>query len=88
MIQATIAGVGIVGARGGVIKPIKVRWEKALTAAEAEATKIMDESAKAPAPPRKPDRPCARRRVASAASGADWLKENVSDGVCCHTLRR
>lgn len=38
-ILATIGGVIIVGAGGGLIKPMQERWEKYLSAAEAEAPK-------------------------------------------------
>ncbi len=48
MILATIAGVIIVGAGGGLVKPMQARWEKALTAAEAEAPKVKEQAANAP----------------------------------------
>ena len=47
-VLATIAGVIIVGAGGGLIKPMQARWEKYLTSAEAEAPKIKEEAKNAP----------------------------------------
>jgi hypothetical protein len=37
-VLATVAGILIVGAGGGLIKPAQARWERLLEAAEAEAT--------------------------------------------------
>ena len=48
MILATIAGVIIVGAGGGLVKPMQARWEKALSAAEEEAPKLKEQAANAP----------------------------------------
>ncbi|MBO0983621.1 hypothetical protein IOC53_07130 [Rathayibacter sp. SD072] len=47
-VLAIIAGVIIVGAGGGLIKPMQQRWEAILTKAEAEAPKIQQEAKKAP----------------------------------------
>ncbi|GLJ79608.1 hypothetical protein GCM10017586_12900 [Microbacterium imperiale] len=47
-VLAIIAGVIIVGAGGGLIKPMQERWEALLTKAEEEAPKIQREAAGAP----------------------------------------
>ncbi len=47
-ILATIAGVIIVGAGGGLIKPMQQRWEGYLTTAEEEAPKMKQQAADAP----------------------------------------
>jgi small-conductance mechanosensitive channel len=47
-ILATVAGVIIVGAGGGLIKPMQTRWEGYLTKAEEEAPKIKETAKTAP----------------------------------------
>ena len=47
-ILATLSGVVIVGAGGGLIKPMQHRWERYLATAEAEAPKIREQAAQAP----------------------------------------
>ncbi|MCT2226020.1 MULTISPECIES: hypothetical protein [Microbacterium] len=47
-VLAIIAGVIIVGAGGGLIKPMQQRWEAMLTKAEEEAPKIQQEAKNAP----------------------------------------
>lgn len=47
-VLAIIAGVIIVGAGGGLIKPMQARWESYLTKAEEEAPKIKQEAKNAP----------------------------------------
>lgn len=47
-VLAIIAGVIIVGAGGGLIKPMQQRWEGILTKAEEEAPKIQREAQNAP----------------------------------------
>lgn len=47
-VLAIIAGVIIVGAGGGLIKPMQQRWEAMLTKAEEEAPKIQQEVSNAP----------------------------------------
>jgi len=47
-VLATIAGVIIVGAGGGLIKPMQTRWEGYLTKAEEEAPKVKEEAMNAP----------------------------------------
>ena len=47
-ILATIVGVLVVGAGGGLIKPMQTRWEGYLTKAEAEAPKIQQQAQNAP----------------------------------------
>ena len=49
-ILATVGGILVVGAGGGLIKPMQTRWEQYLTAAEAEAPKIRQQAASAPSP--------------------------------------
>ena len=47
-VLAIIAGVIIVGAGGGLIKPMQHRWEAMLSKAEAEAPKIQQHAQNAP----------------------------------------
>lgn len=47
-ILAIIGGVIIVGAGGGLIKPMQARWESYLSKAEEEAPKIKQQAANAP----------------------------------------
>ncbi|WP_205843712.1 mechanosensitive ion channel family protein [Nakamurella deserti] len=47
-ILATVAGVIVVGAGGGLIKPMQARWESYLSTAEQEAPKIRKHAASAP----------------------------------------
>lgn len=47
-ILGTIAGILIVGAGGGLVKPMQARWEKYLSKAEEEAPKIKEHAQKAP----------------------------------------
>lgn len=47
-VLAIIAGVVIVGAGGGLIKPMQQRWESILTKAEAEVPKIQQHAQAAP----------------------------------------
>ncbi len=47
-ILGTVSGVIIVGAGGGLIKPMQHRWEGYLTKAEEEAPKIKQQAASAP----------------------------------------
>ncbi|ROR91800.1 mechanosensitive ion channel family protein [Nocardioides aurantiacus] len=47
-ILATVAGVIIVGAGGGLIKPMQHRWERYLSNAEAEAPRLREHAASAP----------------------------------------
>ena len=49
-ILATVGGVIIVGAGGGLIRPMQARWEQYLTKAEAEAPKIKQHANSAPSP--------------------------------------
>ena len=47
-ILATIGGVIVVGAGGGLIKPMQHRWESYLTKAEDEAPRIREHASSAP----------------------------------------
>jgi hypothetical protein len=47
-ILATIAGVVIVGAGGGLIKPMQTRWESYLTKAELQAPRVRQQAQNAP----------------------------------------
>ncbi|WP_082534233.1 hypothetical protein [Marmoricola sp. Leaf446] len=47
-ILATVSGVIIVGAGGGLIKPMQHRWERYLSNAEAEAPRLREHAASAP----------------------------------------
>jgi len=43
-VLATVAGVIIVGAGGGLVKPMQTRWESYLSTAEAEAPKLRQQA--------------------------------------------
>jgi Conserved TM helix len=47
-ILATVSGVIIIGAGGGLIKPMQTRWERYLQTAEAEIPKMKEHAANAP----------------------------------------
>lgn len=47
-ILGTVAGVIVVGAGGGLIKPMQTRWERYLAKAEEEAPKIREHAQNAP----------------------------------------
>ena len=47
-ILATVGGVIVVGAGGGLIRPMQSRWEGYLSTAEAEAPKMREHAANAP----------------------------------------
>jgi hypothetical protein len=61
-ILATVAGVVIVGAGGGLIKPMQARWENYLAKAEAEAPKVRQAAQNAPTLTDRPRRPRTRPR--------------------------
>lgn len=44
-VLATVGGILIVGVGGGLIGPMRQRWEKVLSSAEQEATKVRTETA-------------------------------------------
>ncbi len=47
-VLATVAGVLIVGAGGGLIKPMQTRWESYLSTAESEAPRLKQQATNAP----------------------------------------
>jgi hypothetical protein len=47
-ILATVGGVIVIGAGGGLIKPMQHRWERYLTSAEDEAPRLREHAANAP----------------------------------------
>lgn len=47
-VLATIGGVIVVGAGGGLIKPMQQRWERYLTRAEEEAPRVKEQAQNAP----------------------------------------
>ena len=47
-VLATIAGILIVGAGGGLIKPMQARWENYLSTAESEAPKMKEQAKNVP----------------------------------------
>jgi len=47
-ILSIVGGILVVGAGGGLIKPMQARWEQYLTKAEQEAPKIKQQAANAP----------------------------------------
>ena len=67
-VLAIIAGVIIVGAGGGLIKPMQQRWEAMLTKAELEAPKIKEQAQGAPSIGEQATR--AHQRIEQAAAPA------------------
>lgn len=67
-VLAIIAGVIIVGAGGGLIRPMQQRWEAMLTKAEIEAPKIKQEAQAAPSIADQARR--AQQKVADASAPA------------------
>jgi hypothetical protein len=63
-ILATVGGVIVVGAGGGLIKPMQHRWESYLSKAEDEAPRIREHAAQAPSAQEQ-----ARRAAEKAQSG-------------------
>jgi len=68
-ILATVGGVIIVGAGGGLIRPMQARWEQYLTKAEAEAPKIKQHANSAPSPKEIAAQAAARVQQATRADG-------------------
>lgn len=68
-ILAIIGGVIIVGAGGGLIKPMQVRWEQYLSKAEEEAPKIKQQATNAPSV--KDQAKMAAGQVKAAANSSD-----------------
>lgn len=66
-ILATIGGVIVVGAGGGLIKPMQHRWERYLSKAEEEAPRIRDHAANAPSVREQAEQ---KRDQATQSSGA------------------
>ncbi|MFE1644176.1 hypothetical protein ACFM35_01185 [Microbacterium sp. P01] len=67
-VLAIIAGVIIVGAGGGLIKPMQQRWEAMLTKAEEEAPKIQQEVQKAPSVAEQAQQVTARAQSATRST--------------------
>jgi hypothetical protein len=44
-VLATVGGILVVGVGGGLIGPMRQRWEKVLNSAEQEAAKVRTETA-------------------------------------------
>ena len=65
-ILATVGGILIVGAGGGLIKPMQTRWEQYLTKAESEAPKIKQHAASSPSPKEIAAQAAAKAKQAAA----------------------
>ena len=74
-ILGTVGGVIIVGAGGGLIKPMQERWESYLSKAEDEAPKLRNQAANAPS----------AREVAERT--ADRARSAVDDATRADTTR-
>ena len=74
-ILATVSGVIIVGAGGGLIKPMQHRWEQYLTKAEDEAPRVKEHARQAPSPAeqarQKKDQAQSHSGTAQTRSGDD-----------------
>ena len=68
-VLAIIAGVVIVGAGGGLIKPMQARWESYLTKAEEEAPKMKEEARNAPSVKEQTDE--AKNKLQNSLNSAD-----------------
>ncbi|TCL77246.1 hypothetical protein EDF43_1167, partial [Rathayibacter sp. PhB179] len=69
-VLAIIAGVIIVGAGGGLIKPMQQRWEAILAKAEEEAPKIQQEAQNAPSVTEQAKRAADQAKQAAPATTA------------------
>ncbi|MBG6215442.1 flagellar biosynthesis protein FliQ [Cryobacterium sp. CAN_C3] len=69
-VLAIIAGVIIVGAGGGLIKPMQARWEAYLSKAEEEAPKIQHQAKNAPSIAEQAEHAEQRAENATASSPA------------------
>ncbi|SDR75092.1 Conserved TM helix [Nocardioides scoriae] len=69
-ILATIGGVIVVGAGGGLIKPMQHRWERYLSAAEDEAPRVRREAGQAPSASEQARRAQSRVESDTRTSGA------------------
>ncbi|NQX06009.1 hypothetical protein HQQ82_13740 [Rathayibacter sp. VKM Ac-2856] len=69
-VLAIIAGVIIVGAGGGLIKPMQQRWEAILTKAEEEAPKIQQQAQNAPSVTEQAKRAADQAKQAAPATTA------------------
>lgn len=67
-ILATVAGVIIVGAGGGLIKPMQTRWERYLTKAEEEAPRVKEQAQNAPSVKEQAEQMRARARSTDGQS--------------------
>ena len=80
---ATISGVIIIGAGGGLIKPMQHRWERYLSSAEAEAPRIREHAAAAPSvrqqAAQKKDQAASAYQQAAPSSDV-YSHDPVSDG--------
>ena len=83
-ILATVGGVIVVGAGGGLIKPMQHRWESYLSKAEDEAPRIREHAAQAPSA-----REQARQAAAKAQSGSGTsVGASSTDDLGGRRLRR
>jgi len=74
-ILATVGGVIVVGAGGGLIKPMQHRWESYLSKAEDEAPRIREHASQAPSAKEQ-----ARQVGAQAQSSVGTDRDRVYDG--------
>lgn len=80
-ILATVSGILIVGAGGGLIKPMQHRWERYLTTAEAEAPKIREHASLAPSVREQArDKKDQAHQVYDQADSHDPSRDGVSYG--------
>ena len=73
-VLATVAGVIVVGAGGGLIKPMQSRWENYLAKAEDEAPKLKEHAANAPSVKQQ-------AQDAKDKAQAAYDKQDGADGV-------
>ena len=70
-ILGTVAGVVIVGAGGGLIKPMQSRWETMLNKAETESSNVKAQAQASSSAPVYPTDPSYDARTVAPASSAD-----------------
>jgi hypothetical protein len=78
-VLAIVAGVIIIGAGGGLIKPMQTRWEGYLTKAEDEAPKVKETAENAPSAKEQAQQAKGKAQEKSAGQGEQTQSTRSSD---------
>lgn len=76
-ILATVAGVIIVGAGGGLVKPMQQRWEGYLTKAEEEAPKVKEHASNAPSVKQQAQQATSRAQAEYDQAGQPTVQQDA-----------